>query len=179
MTLKTEDSLGIEEIKLEDLNALEPVANSSPWYNMNAGQEHYRLLRYISPHYDLVYDVGTYHGFSALALSGAKKVITCDIEDSQTVILPENVAYREGDCLNDPELLKAELILLDTFHDGKFESDFLNFLDQSKYKGILIMDDIHLNNEMQRIWHEVQLNHKAFDITHIGHYTGTGLVYYE
>ena len=66
------------------------------------------------------------------------------------------------------------MILLDTFHDGTFEKIFYEYLKRISYVGTLILDDIHLNNEMKFFWNNIEKN--KFDVTNIGHATGTGVV---
>jgi len=49
------------------------------------------------------------------------------------------------------------------------------------FKGILALDDIHLNSEMKQWWKEVQDGaerggYHTYDISEIGHISGTGLV---
>ena len=61
-------------------------------------------------------------------------------------------------------------------HDGKFENAFYQLI-RHDYKGILIVDDIHYNAEMERFWSKIT-EHKE-DITEIGHYSGTGIVYFN
>ena len=38
--------------------------------------------------------------------------------------------------------------MLDTAHTGDFETEVYMFLKNNSYKGILILDDIHYNNQM-------------------------------
>jgi hypothetical protein len=45
------------------------------------------------------------------------------------------------------------------------------------YKGYLLLDDIHLNFEMERFWGSI--TKEKYDITNIGHITGTGVVYFK
>ena len=52
---------------------------------------------------------------------------------------------------------------------------------EPKYEGLLLLDDIHLNDEMKKWWSEVvhnadQWGYKAFDLSTVGHYSGTGLL---
>jgi hypothetical protein len=45
------------------------------------------------------------------------------------------------------------------------------------YTGYLLLDDIHLNFEMERFWGSI--TKEKYDITNIGHLTGTGVVYFK
>jgi hypothetical protein len=39
-------------------------------------------------------------------------------------------------------------IFLDTYHDGGFEREFILALLKNNYKGMVLCDDIYLNNEI-------------------------------
>ena len=145
-------------------------------FNNLAGKEHYRLLNYICKGSKLVFDIGTNKGSSAIAMSSAKKVISYDIADNLLAKPTKNIIFKIGNALSDDDLLKADIILLDVNHDGKFENAFYQLI-RHDYKGILIVDDIHYNLEMERFWASIT-EHKE-DITDIGHYTGTGIVYFN
>lgn len=144
-------------------------------FNAIAGYAYYRLLNYMCKGKKLVYDIGTYRGSSAIAMSSATKVISYDIENLRLGKKPRNVTFKVGDCLLDENILKADLIYLDTYHNGDFELKFLEFL-RGGFKGILVMDDIRLNKEMLRVWHNIK--EPKEDVTDIGHMTGTGIVYF-
>ena len=77
----------------------------------------------------------------------------------------------------DELILNSKIILLDTFHDGTFELKFYNHLKSINYKGYLLLDDIKLNNEMVEFWNQIELEKQ--DLTHIGHVSGTGVVYFN
>jgi hypothetical protein len=80
------------------------------------------------------------------------------------------------------------LIVLDTFHDpytNPFEREFLsrvvNMKSPYKFRGIMVLDDIGISDEMKRWWKELQDNavqwgFVAHDLTSVGHDTGTGLL---
>jgi hypothetical protein len=164
------------------------------WFFMTSGSEHYRLLCYISSLFndEIFIDIGTYVGSSALALGYNKnnKVISFDIirqsKDTQGIIVnvdesinDENIKFKIGDVFEYDKtiILSSPLIFLDTKHDGIFEEVFYNFLINEKYKGILMLDDINLNDEMKQFWNKIK--NKKFDISNIGHWSGTGLVVFE
>ena len=147
------------------------------WFYGDAGNEHYRLLNHLCKGKKLVADIGTYLGASAIAMSSAKKVISYDIEKhGGRCSFPDNVDARIGDSLN-KEVLSAEIILLDTYHDGVFEEKFINYLKENNYKGWLIMDDIRLFKELAKLWGKIDLPKE--DLTNLGHHSGTGLVYFN
>lgn len=150
-------------------------------------KEHYKLLSYISKHLQKgpVIDVGTYLGFSALALSHNEniQVITYNLQDDipdevVSAKARKNIEFRYKNCLEDiAEIMLAPVIFLDTNHDGFFEREFIGALEKEKYKGLVFCDDIHLNNEMRSFWKDVQ--QPKMDITHIGHWSGTGVIIFD
>jgi predicted O-methyltransferase YrrM len=164
------------------------------WFLMESGKEHYRLLCYISKLYEnqTFIDIGTWVGDSALALSHNKNnnVISFDIVrqkrntqgvliDVEQLINDDNIKFLIGDATKygDEEILKSPFIMLDTAHDGIFENEFYNYLNKINYKGLFFLDDIHLNDQMKKFWSEI--TREKHDLTHLGHWSGTGLVVFE
>ena len=153
------------------------------YYNEISSKEHYRLLTYISNSYsDInIIDIGTLKGCSALALSTNKtnKVYSFNIGNQLELnTIPENIEFIIDNIINgnyDNLILDSPIILLDTFHDGVFEKEFIDYLLKIGYKGNLLLDDIHLNTEMKEFWNQINLDKK--DITSFGHLTGTGVVF--
>lgn len=169
----------LKELNRLDLSEYQQYLHESMVSDFNAvaGYAYYRLLNYISKGNKLVYDIGTYKGSSAIAMSSAKKVVSYDIENlRQLVKKPKNVTFKIGEAMEDKNILKADVIYLDTYHDGVYELKFINFLREGSFKGVLIMDDIRLNRDMLRLWYSIK-EHKE-DLTDIGHMTGTGIVYF-
>jgi predicted O-methyltransferase YrrM len=85
-------------------------------------------------------------------------------------------------------LLESELIMIDIDpHNGLLEYELYSWLFENNYKGIILFDDIFLekghtaNNydatcqSMKIFWNKIPDKYKL-DITHIGHWSGTGLV---
>ena len=163
----------------ELLNNLEMEDVPFQHYVNDAGVEHYRLLKHMAKGLDLVVDVGTYWGLSAMALSSAKRVESFDIADHKKDLkFPTNINFNSEPVLSKLDLLKkADMILLDTFHNGGFEKVFYDTLVEIGYEGILLLDDIHLNKPMEEFWSSI--DQRKEDITHLGHYTGTGMVYFK
>lgn len=164
---------------LLDIIDIPKANNTTHWYSIESGKEHYRLLAYACKDLDLVFDVGTFVGSSSLAMSTAKNVISYDVVKANIDYFPKpkNIKYKIGSVVQDKQLLDAQLILLDTYHDGEFERVFIEYLIASGWHGILIMDDIHLNKQMKDVWDfAVQKSTEHRDITHIGHHSGTGIL---
>ena len=168
-----------------DMNLYQIIDNEEyqNYYTDKSSKEHYRLLTHISNSFndETFIDVGTLKGCSALALSTNEKnkVYSFNLSSQLELnSLPENVEFIIDNVLNgkyDNILLSAKFILLDTFHDGSFEQEFLNYLKSINYSGVLILDDIYLNNEMRFFWKNI--NEDKLDITNIGHSSGTGVVF--
>jgi predicted O-methyltransferase YrrM len=179
----------IFELTNEQLNSLDTayikdydVGHDPSYFHLPGGREHYRLLMYFSSLYDnkTLFDVGTNRGVSAIALSHNKnnKVKTYDV----TKVLEkypsiDNVEFIVGDSLNDKDLLSSPFIFLDVNHDGEYENKFYEFLVENEWKGILLLDDIHLNTPMKSFWERIV--ERKFDLTDKGHWSGTGLVIFE
>lgn len=154
------------------------------WFFMDAGQEHYRLLAYIGSLYKgkTLLDIGTYQGNSAIALSHNKNndVISYDLKPQPIInkIKSKNTEFKIGNILDDLNILiDCPFIMLDTYHNGDFEAEFVNYLIQIKYKGLVLFDDIHLNKPMKSFWNNLKLD--KYDLTEIGHFSGTGLVNFK
>lgn len=151
-------------------------------YHTNSGREHYRLLIYTSTLFNnaTLFDVGTNACRSALALSYNKlnKIKSYDIiqimPNNPTV---ENIEFILGDSTKDIDITTTPFIFLDVDHDGTYENVFYNFLKESKWQGLLMLDDIHLNDEMRSFWENI--TEEKYDITSKGHWSGTGLVVFR
>ena len=159
------------------------IGEHNPYYfHLESGKEHYRLLMYASTLYDnsIIFDVGTNKCMSCLALS----YNTSNMIKSFDVVklfeenpIRNNVEYIIGDSTLHPDLPKVSLIFLDVDHDGTYENKFYNHLKSINWKGILLLDDIHLNDPMIEFWNNI--SETKYDITSIGHWSGTGMVIFE
>jgi hypothetical protein len=181
-------SITNEQLDNIDLFPYSQRINSSEYqgyFMSKSGQEHYRLLAYISQNDDLVdiLDVGTLKGCSALAFSVNSKNKVCSFNVGNEFDLnytPLNAEFIIDNVLNgnyNDIILGSKYIMLDTYHDGTFEKEFYDHLVSINYKGYLLLDDIHLNFEMERFWGSI--TKEKYDITNIGHSTGTGIVYFK
>jgi predicted O-methyltransferase YrrM len=162
---------------------IHPHANE--WFHLESGKEHYRLLIHLSYCYNNIQisDIGTYRGASAIALAQNQnnKVISLDVGVFRNEIPYSNIEFLVGSFQNDStiqeKILKSELIFLDIDHLYHNEIWFYNFLVQNNWKGIMLCDDIHLSEEMERFWSEIK--HEKYDITQYGHHSGTGIVLFN
>jgi hypothetical protein len=176
--------LSKDQIAHIDLNKLSRFAASAEYrafFLDKNFKEHYRLLSHLSSQYQnsIIFDIGTFKGYSALALSyePTNLIVSYDIQDHKDLHERNNISTIEfniGNALNDPRLLQAPLILLDTNHDGGFEMQVYTFLKNNGYQGLLVLDDIYLNAEMMRFWEHIDLPKE--DVTDLGHWSGTGIV---
>ena len=159
-----------------------------------------------------VVDIGTRYVASSLALGSTlnnpTKVWTFDLPRSQERIeayrgkngevwldecqkLGIDITFHNLDLLRVPEAdfrryMSTWLILLDTAHLPKtvpFEREFVQRLQAVGYRGLLLLDDIHLNDEMEEWWAELKEGaanakapYSAYDVTSVGHSSGTGLI---
>jgi len=157
------------------------------YFGLPPGEEHYWLLSEIArqlPKGTRVLDVGTYLGFSAVAFASNPniQVITVDIVDEigfNVTKQRENITFLIEDNILDKlhEYLDCPVIMLDTNHEGQFEKDFIAKLAQLQYRGIVICDDIFLNDAMKDFWESVVQEKQ--DISIVGHWTGTGVIYFD
>ena len=136
-------------------------------------KEHYHFLAAVSTMIEngSIIDTGTHRGGSAVALSfnQSNKVDTYDIE-----------AYKLGIKGN---VKNTDAFFVDINHEGPDEIKLFDFLFENNYKGILILDDIHINNEMKQVWSYIQSKDVVtLDVTNIAHLLdgdGTGVVFFD
>jgi hypothetical protein len=179
----TNTELDLIDLELESkkINSLEYQG----YFTSRSGAEHYRLLSHISLNNNniTILDIGTLKGCSALAFGVNKTNTVYSFNLGNELDLntkPDNIHFLIDDILKEEYqdlILKSKYIMLDTFHDGVFETLFLNHLTNINYKGFLLLDDINLNLDMINFWSKIDL--EKFDITNIGHATGTGLVFFK
>ncbi len=180
----------------EDISYLYPYTefhNHSVCFKNTHG-EHYKLISHIAkqfPNDSTFVDIGTFMGYSALALSTNKyaRVLTYDLYDvteffpkDENVLTMRNIPNITAivkNCLEDiPILLEAPLIVLDVDpHDGIQEKEIITKLHENGYKGIVLCDDIHLNSGMKDFWNWVSL--KKIDVSEYGHHSGSGIIVFD
>lgn len=185
-----------DEIRVIKLDCFHEYLEGDFAFYKEAGEEHYKLLAYYSTLFDgqIIFDIGTMRGLSALALSYNKKntVMTFDIVDcvdghqglfKKSPKQRENVYFLIMDLFQDETrnkwkslLLSSPLIMIDIDpHAGQLEYEMYLWLEKEKYKGMILYDDIHLNGGMKDFWSKIPNNSKE-DITNLGHYSGTGII---
>ena len=183
-----------------DLSDISQRMTSTPrWPDVWPG-EHYRLLAGFVAHLQptTVVEVGTHTGLSALSLKKylpqGSKLVTFDLlkwdeipgtsltrgdfEDGRLVQVLANLAdpgaFREHADL----LAGAELIFVDGPKDGRFEPAFAEQLGKLPFRTPpwVIFDDIRDLNMLQ-FWRDIQ--YPKLDLSSFGHWTGTGLTYWD
>ena len=144
----------------------------------------YRLLAYFSTLFNnqILTEIGVHNGWGSLALSYNERNTILGYDINLSTLNPRipkervNTRFYQGLAHKiDPlGLLSSSIIHLDAQHDGIYEQVVLDFLISRNYRGWLLMDDIHLNPEMEKLWNSITV--PKHDITRYGHSTGTGLV---
>ena len=192
-------TIGKEELKNIEFDSFfrdsfKSSPTTSTYYFNRPGDEHYRLLSFLSTQFNntTILDVGTAHGNSALSLSynPSNTVYTFDIKDTveNTAIRQKENITRSLDNLFDKTtqqkwletILSAPFIFLDVDpHNGTMEYDFYKFLKDINYQGFLICDDVHHFAEMRdNFWNKIPASEKV-DLTKYGHWSGPGVVVFS
>jgi len=181
-------SRDLEAINLE---ILRPYIRDSAEFYAPPGKEHYRLLAFLSTQVAAdaeVFDIGTNYGDSAIALSYDDQTVvhSFDLVDRVPLVRKtrrnvhyhlENILTGEGREKWKDRLLASPLIFLDVDpHDGETEHEFVSWLEESKYQGVLVLDDIwYFKGMREKLWYRIKPEHK-WDLTRLGHWSGTGIV---
>lgn len=190
--------LSKEWIEDTDLSPLYKYISWNPQYlqyfQQPSGQEPFKLLGYISKHCQgVATDIGTQYGSSALALSLSTdlhvdtfdkfRLVPTSNPSSQVLTIENkpNITYRvlSGQAVLS-KIAKSMVVYLDiNTTDGIEETKIINQLQHLNFKGILILDDINLNDTMKTVWSTVPNTLKKIDATAFGHWSGTGIVVYD
>lgn len=174
----------VSAIDLTELGHLVVEQEFRNYFLDEPAREHYKLLSYFSTQFNdtTLLDIGTYKGCSALALSYNKTntVHSFDVGNFTNLhSTPSNVEFHIGYATDEiyTELIHSSpFIILDAAHDGIFERQFHEHLQNIGWSGMLLLDDINLNDEMRNYWTSIQ--EVKFDISFVGHWSGTGLVFF-
>lgn len=181
--------ISAQEVRRLCLDNLRPWARDNLEFYAEAGQQHYRLLAYLSTQVSgTIIDIGTHRGASAIALSynTSNRVLTFDIEDrAPSIVDHRNNIVRFIEDLTTPAirekhrrtLLESPLIFLDIDpHEGDREWAFLEWLREAGYRGVVVLDDVwHFKPLREKVWYRLPRAEKI-DLTSVGHWSGTGLV---
>jgi hypothetical protein len=142
-----------------------------------AGIVPYRLYAHLSTLFDdgVILDIGTLYGSSALALSYNTKnhVKSYDLAEKSKIaqkMTRENIDWNIMDFRKDESIEwdKVKMIVIDTNHTGEQEVEFMKFLIEKDWKGIMCFDDINLNRAMIDFWECFDDDIKK-DVSELGH----------
>ena len=87
------------------------------------------------------------------------------------------------DDLTEEFVSKCKIVHIDIGHTGKDEKDILDKLYSKRFSGIILLDDIHLQQGqqtrgatlgMEELWNS--LEYDKYDVSKYAHWSGTGLV---
>lgn len=169
------------------------------FFNESPGKEHYKLIAFLAkqfPQNSLFIDIGTAEGHSAAALTAnpTARVITYDLLNrittnydtfgKTTICNHPRIDYRIKNCLSESEYMKikeSSLIFLDVDpHDGSQETQIVNMFLSIGFRGVVLCDDIHLNDGMKNWWmNGIPSEVKKLDLTAYGHWSGTGALIFD
>lgn len=164
------------------------------YFVQETGKEPFKLLAFLSKAIGgVAIDMGTLYGSSALALSYNEhtQVLTLDTrkqipdgQDGKDIITPlkrPNIRMLVASCQAVlPHAAKANLIVLDI--DINLKTEILKIINQLLYyqfKGVLILDNINVNENMKEVWRSIPQTLKKIDVSSLGHHTGTGIIIYD
>jgi predicted O-methyltransferase YrrM len=162
------------------------------YYDLPSGQQEYHLYSYLSIFFNntTILDIGTLNGRSAVSLShnDTNQVISYNINDDirnpkHKIYTKPNIEFRIKDVLEDLTeefIKKIKIIVIDIDHFETIETKIIKKLDELKFSGIILLDDIHhpdpeMNACMQKLWNN--LPYRKIDITRYAHWSGTGVVF--
>lgn len=186
-TLKSE----VSAMDMTPVTQYASLQDYKDFMSADPGYEHFKLLSYISSALTgkLFFDIGTKFGnpdlaLSALALSynSNNTVISYDPDPLLEKPFPSNINFRTGDFIQDPEILNASLIFVDIdVHDSIQENSLHEFLLANNYKGMVLWDDVNAGHfaDLKNWWDSIDNpSVQKYDLTAVGHFTGTGLLVY-
>jgi predicted O-methyltransferase YrrM len=158
--------------------------------------EHYRFIAALAIELEpeTVVEVGTFKGQGALSLAShpGSTVVTYDIvpwgEFDDTALRTtdfesQQIVQRIGDLGNDSyraqeleTLRAADLVFIDGPKDGSWEQSAVPRLlaDLTDRRRLVVFDDVRLV-EMVQVWRD--LPYAKLDVTSLGHWSGTGLLW--
>ena len=180
----------IEQIQLDTLSDYISPDSRDHFFG-KCGKEHYRLLSYLSTQFNHtnIVNIHTNEGYEALALSYNETNTVFSFGHTETLantMLDEraNIHYINEDIMNPQHRLKwrqviqtAAFIFVDIEpHKGDAEYEFYTYLCDIGYRGFVIYDDIWYFKDMRNhFWYKIPESQR-FDLTEVGHWSGTGVV---
>jgi len=155
------------------------------------GKEHFRLLAYLSTqfHNTNIINIRTNGGYEALALSHNEtntvfsfgptdQLANTTIEDRPNIhFITEDILDTQFQLKWRQTILSSAFIFVDIEpHNGTVEHDLYLYLSDIGYRGFVIYDDIWYFKSMRnQLWYKIPESQR-FDLTEVGHWSGTGIV---
>lgn len=188
-------NLTFHEVNKIDLSSFTHLSNGTD-INMKdilepAGVEHYKFLYWLSQqfHNSHIIDIGTHTGGSGsiLAANPTNMVYSFDVVKKGNLPILPNLVYYLQDLTDahtlvmwEQKILSSSFIFLDIDpHEGTREYKFYEWLKSKAYKGFLVCDDVVLFPAMrEHFWDKIPQAEKI-EITHLGHHSGTGIVFFQ
>lgn len=184
--------------KVGAMGMTEDVLQYATWHSdhqyfvKGPGVEHYCLLSQLGsvlPPGSKAACISTKKGYSALAL--VSRAMDLDVhcygssdipDDELTANNLTNVTLHYEDWRSEvSSIASMQVVVVDIEpHEGMEEAALALELFKAGFKGILVIDNIYLNPSMHAVWAaSLPSSLLRFDATPIGHWTGTGLVFYS
>ena len=180
-----------EDVKKIDMTPIEHYVLRDGANFSEAGVEAYKFYAYLSTllNDSIIIEVGSRFGRSGLALAYNENntIISFDIlEQGASEIKRPNLLFKIGNFMNSAiDWSSVDVIMIDVDpHDGIKEREFVQYLYDQKWEGLLILDDILPNwpknvpgadpVAMNQWWN--QITEEKYDMSEIGHFSGTGIV---
>ena len=171
-------------IKSTDLTEIKSLTNYfyESW-DLTPGKSEYCLYSYLSRYFvnTTILDIGTGGGGSskAFGVNPDNKVISFDLSLRREIPTSKNVEYRLGEFIEDKTIdySNVSIIMIDVDpHDGIKEPIMIDYLKSINWSGILLLDDIKFYRfpVLEKYWNE--LPYEKYDLSDIGHDSGTGLI---
>lgn len=181
-------------VEVSDIDSIDFSGTFSSCFQSDAneffgksGKEHFRLLAYLSSRVNNanIINVNTNGGNEALALSynPTNRILSFGSKEGVTnpdILSRPNIRFENAN-LFDPEyrttLLSSAFMFVDIEpHDGYLEYRLYTYLEEIGYTGFVIYDDIWYFKSMRNdFWYKIP-EHRRYDLTEVGHWSGTGVV---
>lgn len=152
-------------------------------WDLTPGKSEYCLYSYLSNCFSgtTILDIGTGGGGSSKAFGSNlnNKIISFDLSVRREIPNSKNIEYRLGQFIEDKTIdySNVSIIMIDVDpHDGIKEPIMVDYLKSINWSGLLLLDDIKFYRfpDLEKYWND--LPHEKYDLTDIGHDSGTGLI---
>ncbi len=70
----------------------------------------------------------------------------------------------------------VDILFIDSLHEyDQVIAEYKAWLPKMKYGGVILFDDIHLDEYMSKVWEFIQLGHDSIELPHL-HHSGFGAI---